>query len=222
MRWAGFRKRTDLDSLLMNADHDFIHLFEPATGDSRRTLLLLHGTGGTERDLVPLAQALVPGAAILSPRGKVLEGGVAARFFRRHGEGVLDIDDLKERTDELAEFIRSSVDEYGFDASGLIAIGFSNGANIAAALLFRHPELLEGAALLRPMLPYVPDPAPDLTGKRVLVAAGEGDPMVPADQPIELARLLTGFGADVTTSTALGAGHGLGQDDLEALRAWFA
>ena len=214
--------RSGLDSNQMNADNDFIHIFEPATGNSGRTLLLLHGTGGTERDLVPLAQALVPGAAILSPRGKVLEGGVAARFFRRHGEGVLDIEDLKARTDELAAFIRESADSYEFDPGGLTAIGFSNGANVATALMFRHPDLLEGAALLRPMLPYVPEPAPDLTGKRILVAAGEGDPMVPADQPEALARMLAGFGAEVTTSTAPGAGHGLSQDDLEALRLWFA
>jgi predicted esterase len=206
----------------MNEDAGFIHHFQPADpGGPGQTLLLLHGTGGTERDLVPLGQALAPGAAILSPRGKVLEGGVAARFFRRHGEGVLDIEDLKVRTDELAGFVRSAAETYGFDPSGLIAIGFSNGANIATALLFRHPDLLKGAALLRPMLPYVPDPAPDLSGKRVLVAIGEGDPMVPAEQPEELARLLTGFGAEVTTSTAPGAGHGLSQQDLEELRRWF-
>ena len=205
----------------MDGDTDFIHHFEPGTDGSGRTLLLLHGTGGTERDLVPLAQGLVPGAAILSPRGKVLEGGVAARFFRRHGEGILDVEDLKARTDELAEFVTASAKAYDFDPSGLVAIGFSNGANIATGLLFRHPNLLEGAALLRPMLPYTPDPPPDLAGKRVLIAAGEGDPMVPANQPPELAAMLTGFGAEVTTSTAPGAGHGLSQSDLEALRAWF-
>lgn len=205
----------------MTEPNDFIHHYEPASEGSDRTLLLLHGTGGTERDLVPLGQALAPGAAILSPRGKVLEGGVAARFFRRHGEGVLDIEDLKARTDELAGFVRSAAGEYGFDPSGLIAIGFSNGANIATGLLFRHPELLEGAALLRPMLPYLPEPAPDLTGKRILIAAGEGDPMVPPNEPEDLARMLTGFGAEVTTSTAPGAGHGLSQQDLEALRTWF-
>jgi predicted esterase len=206
----------------MNEDAGFIHHFQPADpGGPDQSLLLLHGTGGTERDLVPLAQALAPGAAILSPRGKVLEGGVAARFFRRHGEGVLDIEDLKVRTDELAEFIRASAGSYGFDPARVTAIGFSNGANIATALLFRHPDLLKGAALLRPMLPYVPEPAPDLSGKRVLVAIGEGDPMVPAEQPVELARLLTGCGAEVTTSTAPGAGHGLSQQDLEELRRWF-
>ena len=206
----------------MTDETDFIHYFRPGSPEGPdRTLLLLHGTGGTERDLVPLGESVMPGAAILSPRGKVLEGGVAARFFRRHGEGVLDIEDLKVRTDELAGFIRWAAGEYDFEPSGLVAIGFSNGANIATALLFRHPELLEGAALLRPMLPYVPEPAPNLADKRVLIAAGEGDPMVPAEQPAELARLLAGFGAEVTVSTAPGAGHGLGREDLEALKGFF-
>lgn len=206
----------------MSGDYDFIHRFEPATEDGRPTLLLLHGTGGSEDDLVPLARQVVPGAAVLSPRGKVLEGGVAARFFRRHGEGVLDVEDLKFRTDELAGFVRRAAGDYGFDPTGLVALGFSNGANVATALLFRHPELLAGAALLRPMLPYRPDPLPELAGKRVLVDAGTADPMVPADQPPALAELLTEAGAEVTLHLSPGAGHGLSADDLNALVGWFA
>lgn len=205
----------------MNESTDFIHRFEPASEEGRPTLLLLHGTGGSEDDLVPLAQQLVPAAAILSPRGKVLEGGVAARFFRRHAEGVLDVDDLKVRTDELAGFIRKAADEYGFDPSGLIALGFSNGANVATTLLFRHPDLLAGAALLRPMLPYRPEPLPDLVDKRILVDAGTADPMVPADQPPALADLLAEAGADVAFQLSPGAGHGLSEDDLSALVGWF-
>jgi phospholipase/carboxylesterase len=205
----------------VNDAPDFIHRFEPATEEGRPTLLLLHGTGGSEDDLVPLAQQLAPGAAILSPRGKVLEGGVAARFFRRHAEGVLDVDDLKARTDELALFVRKAAGEYGFDSSGLVALGFSNGANVATALLFRHPDLLAGAALLRPMLPYLPDLLPDLTGKHILVDAGTADPMVPADQPPALAELLTSAGAEVTFQLSPGAGHGLSEDDLNALVGWF-
>ena len=158
---------------------------------------------------------------MLSPRGKVLEGGVAARFFRRHGEGVLDVEDLKVRTDELAGFVRRAAGGYGFDPTGLVALGFSNGANVATTLLFRHPELLAGAALLRPMLPYRPDPLPDLSGTRVLVDAGAADPMVPADQPPALAELLTEAGAEVTVQITPGAGHGLVQDDLDALVEWF-
>lgn len=205
----------------MDDDGGFIHHFQPGTPDgSGRTLLLLHGTGGTETDMVPLGQSVLPGAAILSPRGKVLEGGVAARFFRRHGEGILDIEDLKERTDELAGFVHWAAAEYGFDPGRMVVIGFSNGANVATCLTFRHPALIEGAGLLRPMLPYVPDPAPDLTGKRVLVAIGEGDPMVPADQSEGLARLLAGLGAEVSVSTAPRAGHGLAGSDLSALATW--
>lgn len=205
----------------MNEVPDFIHRFEPATGLERPTLLLLHGTGGSEDDLVPLARQLVPGAALLSPRGKVLEGGIAARFFRRHAEGVLDVEDLKARTDELAGFVRWAAGEYGFEASGLIALGFSNGANVATALLFRHPELLAGAALLRPMLPYRPDSSPRLSGKRVLVDAGSVDPMVPPDQPPALADLLAEAGAEVTLQVTPGAGHGLTGEDLGALSGWF-
>jgi phospholipase/carboxylesterase len=201
---------------------DFIHRFEPAPdGSGEQALLLLHGTGGSEDDLVPLGRQLAPGAALLSPRGKVLEGGVAARFFRRHGEGVLDVEDLKERTDELAGFVRWAAGEYGFDPAGLIALGFSNGANVATALLFRHPDLLAGAALLRPMLPYVPEPLPDLAGRRVLIDAGLADPMVPADQPPALADLLTRAGAEVTKQVTPGAGHGLTGDDLTVLAEWF-
>lgn len=199
----------------------FTHLFEPgAPGGTGPVLLLLHGTGGTERDLVPLGKALLPGAAIISPRGKVLEGGVAARFFRRHGEGVLDLDDLKERTDELADFVRSASVTYGFESSDLVAIGFSNGANIATGLLLRHPLLLRGAALLRPMFPYRPDPLPDLTGKSVLIAAGGGDPMVPPEQPRELAEMLAEAGATVEATLTPGAGHGLSGSDLSALTTW--
>ena len=206
----------------MNDSTDFIHRFEPASEQGLPTLLLLHGTGGSEDELVPLARQLVPGAALLSPRGKVLEGGVAARFFRRHAEGVLDVDDLKARTDELAGFIRKAADEYGFDPSGLVALGFSNGANVATALLFRHPDLLAGAALLRPMLPYRPESLPELAGKRVLIDAGAADPMVPADQPPALADLLAEAGAKVTVQMTPGAGHGLTREDLEALTGWFA
>ena len=206
----------------MEGSPDFIHRFEPAPdGPGAPTVLALHGTGGSEDDLVPLARQLLPGAAVLSPRGKVLEGGVAARFFRRHGEGVLDVEDLKFRTDELAGFVRRAAADYGFGPSGLIALGFSNGANVATTLLFRHPDLLAGAALLRPMLPYRPEPLPDLGGRRVLVDAGASDPMVPAEQPPALAELLAEAGAEVTLQVTPGAGHGLTGEDLEVLSGWF-
>lgn len=206
----------------MSDQPDFIHIFEPpASGGDGLTVLLLHGTGGTEADLIPLGRQLAPGAGLLSPRGKVLEGGVAARFFRRHGEGVLDIEDLKARTDELAGFLEWAGTEYGFDPAALVALGFSNGANVAVTLLYRHPELLAGAALLRPMLPYLPDPIPDLTGTQVLVDAGGADPLIPREQPAELADLLAGAGAAVSLQVTPGAGHGLVGQDMDALVTWF-
>ena len=139
----------------------FTHLFEP--GEEGWALLLLHGTGGDERDLVGLGRRLAPGAALLSPRGKVLEDGVAPRFFRRLAVGRLDIPDLLVRTDELAEFVAGAVERYRLDPERVIAVGFSNGANIAVSLLLRHPSLLRAAALLRPTLPYEPAQSPRST-----------------------------------------------------------
>lgn len=200
---------------------DFIHVFEPpAPGEGDLTLLLLHGTGGSESDLIPLGRQLAPGAGLLSPRGKVLEGGVLTRFFRRHGEGLLDVEDLRERTDEMAEFLEWTSVDYDYDPAGLVALGFSNGANVATTLLFRHPDLLAGAALLRPMLPYQPDPLPDLAGKSVLILAGENDPMVPLDQPRDLASLLAEAGASVEAEVSMGVGHNLSEADLNSLANW--
>lgn len=197
---------------------DFEHVYLP--GEAPATLLLLHGTGGDENDLVPLGRQLAPQCGLLSPRGKVLEGGVSRRFFRRHAEGRLDIPDLLERTDELATFVTASAQQYGFDPSGVVAIGFSNGANIAASLLFRHPGLLRGAALLRPMLPYEPEEDLDLDSTSVLVAAGGRDPLVPREQTRELVQRLEQSGASVAFSLNEAAGHGLVQGDLSALTAW--
>lgn len=203
----------------------FEHVYEPggASGsDSATTLLLLHGTGGDENDLLPLARQLAPGAGLLSPRGKVLEGGVSRRFFRRLAVGELDIPDLLARTDDLATFIRASADSYGFDPTQVVAIGFSNGANIAVSLLFRHPGLLAGAALLRPMLPYEPDPELDLSGTRVFIAAGGQDPYVPPGQSRDLESRLSQAGAVVDFRMEDAVGHGLTQADLQALGGWLA
>lgn len=195
----------------------FEHVYEP--GDSPWTLLLLHGTGGNEHDLVGLARQLAPGAALLSPRGKVLEHGMP-RFFRRLAVGQLDIPDLLVRTDELAEFVSAAAAAYERDPQRVVAVGFSNGANIAASLLLRRPDVLRGAALLRAMLPYEPERSPDLTGTDVLIAAGESDPYSPEGQVGRLDEILTGAGASVTTSVEPGAGHGLTQNDLQRLAAW--
>jgi phospholipase/carboxylesterase len=195
----------------------FTHVFEP--GESDWTLLLLHGTGGDEHDLVPVGRRLAPRAAVLSPRGKVLESGMP-RFFRRLAVGQLDIPDLLARTDELAAFVAAATEEYQRDPARIVAVGFSNGANIAVSLLLRHPELLRGAALLRPMLPYDPQSPPGLAGTDVLIAAGEGDPYSSPEQTGRLAEILRDAGAEVAVHTEPGAGHNLGPGDLRTLSTW--
>jgi predicted esterase len=197
----------------------FEHVFEPGTTDW--TLLLLHGTGGDEHDLVPLGRQLAPRAALLSPRGKVLEAGMP-RFFRRLAMGQLDIPDLL----ELAAFVRDAGEAYALDPDRVVALGFSNGANIAVSLLLKendpaHP-LLRGAALLRPMLPYEPDRTSELAGTDVLIAAGEGDPYSSPEQTGRLADILSAGGAAVTVHTEPRAGHGLGQGDLATLTRWIS
>jgi len=198
-------------------DLEFVHVFEP--GSSDWTLLLLHGTGGDEHDLIGLGRQLAPAAALLSPRGQVLEQGMP-RFFRRLAVGQLDIPDLLTRTDQLARFVADAAAAYGRDPDKLVAIGLSNGANIAASVLLRHPSTLRAAGLLRPMLPYGPDRIPDLAGTDVLIEAGERDPYSPAEQVARLTEILQAAGAAVTTTVQPGAGHALTEDDLRRLAAW--
>jgi len=195
---------------------DFIHEFIPGT--SPRTLLLLHGTGGNERDLIPLGHELDPNAALLSPRGKVLENGMP-RFFRRLAEGVFDLEDLKYRTNELADFVAAAAQHYGFAIDQLVGLGYSNGANIAAATLLLRPEILPIAILFRAMVPLHPDKLPNLSSVRVWIGAGDQDPIVSASETKRLAELLRRAGADVTIGFAK-AGHGLTDNDLEAARHW--
>ncbi len=198
-------------------DLGFAHVFEP--GSSDWTLLLLHGTGGDEHDLVGLGRQLAPTAALLSPRGQVLENGMP-RFFRRLAVGQLDIPDLLARTDQLASFIAEAATAYARDPNKVVAVGLSNGANIAASLLLRHPSTLRAAGLLRPMLPYEPEQIPELTGTDVLIEAGERDPYSPSEQVRRLTDILRAGGAEVTATVEPGAGHGLTQDDLRRLAAW--
>src|SRR5438552_11284243 len=160
----------------MRLQPDFIHEFVPGT--SNRTLLLLHGTGGNERDLIPFARELDSRAALLSPRGKVLENGMP-RFFRRVAEGVFDLDDLKKRTNELADFVAAAAQRYGFAADKVVAVGYSNGANIAASMLLLRPEILCVAVLFRAMVPLVPETQPNLSSVRVWIGAGTDDPIIP-------------------------------------------
>lgn len=202
---------------------DFVHRYEPPTAApgaaaGAPTLLLLHGTGGDEADLLPLGRRLLPGAGLLSPRGRVEERGMP-RFFRRIAEGVFDLEDLARRTDELAAFIDGAASAYGFDRANVVAVGFSNGANIAASLLLKRGAVLRGAALLSPMLPFEPEAAPALAGTAVFVGAGRDDPLVPAAQVERLAELLRGAGAEVAVHWHAG-GHGLTPGEVEAARAW--
>jgi phospholipase/carboxylesterase len=194
----------------------FIHRFEPATEPGRPPLLLLHGTGGNEDDLAPFGSMLSPGSALLSPRGKVLEGGMP-RFFRRLREGVFDEDDVRRRAGELADFVEEARGAYGLSAP--VAVGFSNGANIAAAVLMLRPEALAGAALLRAMVPLQDPPAVELTGVPVLMLSGALDPIVPADNAARLASILERAGAAVQ-HRILPTGHGLTQSDVALTKSW--
>ncbi|MCE4223956.1 alpha/beta hydrolase [Methylobacterium sp. C25] len=194
----------------------FIHRFEPGTDAGQPPLLLLHGTGGDETDLLSLGRSLAPRAALLSPRGKVSENGMP-RFFRRLAEGVFDEADLRFRAGELADFVEEARDAYGLPAP--IALGFSNGANIAAAMLMLRPKVLAGAVLLRAMVPLATPPAVDLAGKPVLLLSGMADPIVPEANARRLAGQLREAGADVEHAV-LPAGHGLGQADLTRIEAW--
>lgn len=198
------------------SDLGFIHRYVPATQPGQPPLLLLHGTGGDENDLIPLGEALAPGAALLSPRGKVSENGMP-RFFRRLAEGVFDMEDLHRRTAELADFVGAARVAYGLDVP--VAVGFSNGANIAASLLLSRPGVLRGAVLMRTMLPFEPETPPALTGTPVLLLSGADDPMVRPASRDRLAAVLAQAGADVTHEV-MSAGHNLTQRDLTIAGYW--
>ena len=204
----------------MSADLGFAHRYVPGEDDSGLTLLVLHGTGGNEDDLIPLGRELAPAAAILSPRGKVLEFG-APRFFRRLAEGVFDHEDLVFRTHELAGFIEAASEEYGFDRSGLVAAGYSNGANIAASLILLPPGLLRAAVLFRAMVPFEPQVTPDLSGMPVFMASGRRDQMIPPDNSQKLADILEEAGADVDLRWR-DTGHGLTYEEVEEAREWLS
>jgi phospholipase/carboxylesterase len=197
---------------------DFVHVYVPGTTPGASALLLLHGTGGDENDLVPLGQQLLPGASLLSPRGKVSEQGMP-RFFRRIAEGVFDLEDLIARTHELADF----VDEFRADheQSRIIAVGYSNGANIAASMLLLRPTTLAGAVLFRAMVPLVPEKLPDLREIRVFLASGRVDPLIGPQAASDLRQLLERCGA-VVSHRWIDGGHQLTQEDLSATRQWLA
>ncbi|WP_062219439.1 alpha/beta hydrolase [Aureimonas sp. D3] len=199
-------------------DLSMIHRFIPATVEGATPLLLLHGTGGDESDLLGLGGLLSPGAALLSPRGQVLENGMP-RFFRRLAEGVFDEADLRQRALELGAFVEEARERHGMARP--VAVGFSNGANVASALMMLDQTRLAGAILIRAMVPFAEPPAFDLGGAPVLLLSGGMDPIVPADNAARLARQLQEGGARLTHEV-LPTGHGLGQMDLVIAREWLA
>ena len=196
---------------------NFVYHWVPVAG-AEETLLLLHGTGGDENDLLSLGQMLNPKANLLSPRGPVQENGMP-RFFRRLAEGVFDIPDLMQRSRELKEFISAAAAVYGFDAEKVTAVGFSNGANIAGALLLLYPGVLKSAVLLHPMVPLTPDELPNLIGTRIFIGAGRQDPLVSTAETNRLSSLLTQAGAEVTLFWSNG-GHDLSREEIQAAALW--
>ena len=202
----------------MKAGLNFVHEFVP--GSSTRTLLLLHGTGGNEHDLIPLGREIDPVAGILSPRGKVLENGMP-RFFRRLAEGVFDEEDLKKNTYELADFVSAAAQHYEFPADQIVAVGYSNGANIAASLLLLRPKTLRAAVLFRAMVPLVPEKMPDLSSVRVWIGAGNQDPVIPTSETQRLVELLRSARAEVTIHF-VNAGHGLTSAEVETASQWLS
>jgi predicted esterase len=207
----------------------FIHRFiPPKNGRSKEraiqgkaftTFLLFHGTGGNEQDLIPLAYELDKRAAILSPRGKVLENGIAPRFFRRLAEGVFDLEDLKFRTNELADFVIDAAKTYGFDLQHVIAVGYSNGANIAASMLLLRPEILSSAILFRAMVPLVPEILPDLTKKYIFMSSGLHDPIVSRQEADRLFGLFKKAGANISLNWQE-SGHELTMEEIRKAKEW--
>lgn len=188
------------------------HITEPLT------LLLLHGTGGNEEDLISIGQRISSSASLLSPRGKVLENGMP-RFFKRLSEGVFDIADLKHRTEELSDFLKEASKVYSFDLGKTIAVGFSNGANIATSILISYPKVLAGAVLFRAMVPFVPDSPLDLSEKKVFLSAGRFDPMVSENQTMDLFEILKKNSAQVLLKWQQ-SGHNLTEADIIDSKYW--
>ena len=202
-----------------------IHRFIPGSGSSAKkndnglpVLLLLHGTGGNEDDLIPVGKMLCPDCALLSPRGKVTENGMP-RFFRRLAEGIFDIVDLKYRTHELADFIKSASRHYGFDPNEIIAVGFSNGANIATSMLLLRPEVISGAVLFRAMVPFEPERLPDLSNKHILLSEGTHDPIVSKYEAERLFEIFKKSGSKITLKWQY-SGHNLTEDDISVTKEW--
>lgn len=205
----------------MTEDLGFIHRFVPADDPaSGETLIVLHGTGGNENDLIGIGQTIAPGAAILSPRGNVLENS-APRFFKRLAEGVFDPKEVRSRGEELARFIRAAIAKYSLDGSRIYALGYSNGANIASTVMFIEPRLLQGAVLFRPMLVFEPEEQSDLSGASAFISSGRMDPIVPVNSVERLVALFDSAHAEVTLKWQL-AGHNLVPSEVREAAEWLA
>lgn len=205
----------------MSESCGFVHRFVPSpTGSRSLVLLLLHGTGGDESDLLDLGRELAPDACLLSVRGKVLEKG-APRFFRRLAEGIFDLDDVRFRAGELATFVECAVDEYELEEAMVVAVGYSNGANMAAVTMLLRPGIIHAAALFRAMFVLEPSPPPDLSGSEVFISAGVADPIVPASHVARLAGIFRGAGASVELKEQQ-ASHGLVRSDIFDCTNWLA
>jgi predicted esterase len=205
----------------MTNDLGFIHRFVPAEDRaSAETLVVLHGTGGDENDLIGVGQAVAPGAAILSPRGNVLENG-APRFFKRLAEGVFDREEVRSRAEELSRFIRAAISKYGFNPERVFALGYSNGANVASTVMFIEPGLFRGAIMFRPMVVFEPDEHPDLSGAGIFISAGRLDPIVPTKSVERLAELFEASRAEVTLKWQQ-AGHNLLPSEARDAADWLA
>ena len=208
-------------------NHIFINSFSNGSNNKKYddrnkklTLVLLHGTGGNEEDLIFLGKKIEPNASILSPRGKVLENGLP-RFFRRLSEGVFDLEDLRIRSHELADFIQKCSLHYKFDLENTIAIGFSNGANISVSMLFLRPEVIQGTILFRAMVPFIPDPLPNLSSKKILLSAGLEDPIVSRNETENLFRLFQKTNAIITLKWQPSS-HNLIQEDILVAKPWIS
>jgi len=205
----------------MTDDLGFIHRFVAAENStSVETLIVLHGTGGTEDDLIGIGHVIAPGAAILSPRGNVLENG-APRFFKRLAEGVFDPKEVRSRGQELARFIHATISRYALDPGHIFALGYSNGANIASTVMFIEPGLIQGAILFRPMVVFEPEERGDLSGSGIFISAGRMDPIVPVSSVERLAELFESSHAEVTVKWQL-AGHNLVPSEVREAADWLA
>ena len=205
----------------MTQDLGFVHRYTPAQDStSGETLIVLHGTGGNENDLIGIGQSIAPGAAILSPRGNVTENG-AHRFFKRLAEGVFDPKEVRSRAEELARFIRAAITKYSLDSTRIYALGYSNGANIASSVMFIDPGLLQGAILFRPMLVFEPEKHGDLSGSSVFISAGRMDPIVPMSSVERLVELFESSHAEVTLKWQQ-AGHNLVPSEVREAADWLS